>query len=198
MKPLITVAIAFLLVACSAPIHAPIHKTEPSNSYKSQPANTVTHWQLQGRLSVQADQESWLLKLHWSQNHDYYEWHLLAPFNQGSYVLQHNERGTCLQDQEHIVQCAEDAEQLLQQSFNWKIPLGGLKYWVRGLSNPDVPIEHQLFDEQGRLKDIQQSGWRISILRYTTIDNIYLPEKIFMHHDRFKLKLVIQQWNLNI
>ena len=51
-------------------------------------------------------------------------------------------------------------------------------------------------DEKGRLQDMQQSGFTISILRYTDKKNISLPEKLFIKSKDIELRLVIQNWEI--
>jgi outer membrane lipoprotein LolB len=57
-----------------------------------------------------------------------------------------------------------------------------------------VVAEEVVFNNEGRISDMQQAGWRVSILRYVETGGYHLPGKLFMHNDRFKLRLVIQDW----
>ena len=53
-----------------------------------------------------------------------------------------------------------------------------------------------MLDEKGRLKDMRQSGFSVSILRYTNDRNISLPTKLFIRSDNIQLRLVIQNWEI--
>jgi outer membrane lipoprotein LolB len=69
-----------------------------------------------------------------------------------------------------------------------------LKFWIKGIPEPGIAAENLLLDDQGRLTDMQQSGWRISISRYTDFNGTQLPSRLFMHNDRFQLRLVVDDW----
>ena len=158
----------------------------------------IQRWKLNGRLALSSEQESWTVSFHWSQDHDRYLMHFIAPFGQGTYALRGEETGIYLLTAKDKVLYAKNAEGLLKQTLGWDVPLSGFKYWVRGLHEPEADIENQLFDNLGRITDFQQSDWRISILRYMNVDGVDLPGKIFMQNDHFKLKLVIQDWDTSI
>ena len=92
-------------------------------------------------------------------------------------------------------QLTDNAETLLKQSVGWYVPVSGFRYWVRGLQEPGVDVANQQFDELGRITEMQQADWSISIKRYMDVDGVDLPAKIFMHNDHVKLKLIIQTWD---
>ncbi|MGH8120912.1 MAG: lipoprotein insertase outer membrane protein LolB, partial [Gammaproteobacteria bacterium] len=74
------------------------------------------------------------------------------------------------------------------------VPLHGLKYWVMGVPEPGIETDNLLLDDKGRMTDLQQSGWRISISRYSEFNGKELPSKLFMQNDRFQLRLVVLAW----
>ena len=90
---------------------------------------------------------------------------------------------------------ADNAETLLQQTVGWHVPVSGFRYWVRGLQEPGVAMTNQQVDDQGRITEMQQADWSISIKRYIDVEGLDLPAKIFMHNDHVRLKLIIQTWD---
>jgi len=151
-------------------------------------------WALKGRIGIQTDKEGVTATLHWAQVGDRYQLRFIAPLSQGTYELRGNQQQVTLLTAKNERFIAKDPEQLLLDNIGWKIPLTGLHYWVRGLPEPGADIDNLVKDDKGRIKDMEQSGWRISILRYTKVNEFELPGKLFLQNDRFKLRLVIQDW----
>lgn len=151
-------------------------------------------WALKGRIGIQTDKEGVTATLHWAQVEDRYQLRFIAPLSQGTYELKGDNQQVALQTAKNEYFTAKDPEQLLLDNTGWNVPLSGLNYWVRGLPEPDTIVDRIVKDEKGRIKDLEQSGWTISILRYTEVNEYELPGKLFLQNDRFKLRLVIQGW----
>ena len=154
----------------------------------------LERWSVTGRLAIQSGQEGWNATLHWDQDNEKYTMRLIAPLGQGTYQLYGDDHVVSLLTAENKVYQADNPEILLQQNLGWSVPIGGLKYWIKGMPEPGVDMENLVVDKDGRMTDLQQSGWRISILRYSDFDGRQLPSKLFMQNDRFKLRLVVQDW----
>ena len=151
-------------------------------------------WALKGRIGIQTDKEGVTATLHWANVGDRYQLRFIAPLSQGTYELRGDQQQVALQTAKNERFVAKDPEQLLLDNVGWKVPLTGLNYWVRGLPEPGADIENLVKDDKGRITDMEQSGWRISILRYTEVNDFELPGKLFLQNDRFKIRLVIQGW----
>ena len=151
-------------------------------------------WTITGRVAVQSGQEGWSATLHWDQDHDRYNMRFIAPLGQGTYELEGGPERVSLLTAENRTFNAEDPESLLLDNLGWSVPLHGLKYWIKGVPEPGINTENLLLDDQGRLTDMQQSGWRISISRYSDFNGTQLPSRLYMHNDRFKLRLVVDDW----
>lgn len=156
--------------------------------------NDLDLWTITGRVAVQTGEEGWSATLYWQQDRENYTMRFIAPLGQGTYQLNGDNRQVSLitADNKHFQ--ASDPEDLLMDNLGWSVPVHGLRYWVRGVPEPGIETENIIIDEQGRMTDLQQSGWRISISRYTEQDGTDLPGKLFMSNDRFKLRIVVQDW----
>lgn len=156
----------------------------------------IPGWLIKGRVAVQAGQEGWTATMHWAQDHDLYNLRIIAPLGQGTYELRGNNKQVILMTAKNELLTASDPEALLLENMGWKVPLSGLRYWIRGVPEPVADVREIVRDPQGRIIDMEQLGWRISFLRYTDGKQPELPEKIFMQNERFQLRLVIQDWKL--
>ena len=158
----------------------------------------LNQWSIHGHLAVQAGGEGWSATLNWEQDHQDYTLRFIAPLGQGTYQLSGEEGNVKLVTADNKEYRATDAERLMQDNLGWNVPLHGLKYWVRGAPEPGVATDNLLLDEQGRMTDLQQSGWRISISRYGEFNGKELPSKLFMQNDRFQLRLVVLDWKTTL
>ena len=154
----------------------------------------INSWKIKGRIAVKNDKESGTATLHWNQNHSNFELRVVAPLGQGTYILKGTPDGVIMQDPKKNVMMAETPEKLLYEGLGWDISLDGLVYWVRGIPDPNIDFSQLLLDDKGRLSNMKQSGFKISVLRYTDYNGVSLPEKIFIESDNIQLKLIIQNW----
>ncbi len=193
-KAYLLILLAFF-VACSK---VPLRPDRGINLDLQNQREKIQSWNLNGRLSLVSKKESGMLTFYWSQNHERYLMRFIAPLGQGTYMLGNNGvNGVYFLTAKNKMLHAKDAETLLMQSVGWHIPVSSFRYWVRGLQEPGVDVINQRFDKEGRITKMQQAGWNIMIKRYMDVGGIYLPAKIFIHNDHFKLKLIIQAWDIN-
>ncbi len=158
--------------------------------------NKIESWNFKGRAAIQSENNSATFLLHWDQFNTGYELRFIAGLGQGAYLLQGTEHGVVMRTPKNKVFTSDTPESLIREKLGWDVHIAGLKYWVRGVPEPNVKYSQLLLDKKGRLKDMKQSGFFISILRYTDKENISLPEKLFIRSNNIQLRLVIQNWEI--
>lgn len=85
---------------------------------------------------------------------------------------------------------ARDAEALTEEVLGFRLPLSGLADWVRGRPSAGAPAKTD-HDEQGRLRSLEQGGWRIEYQAYEG----KLPSRMRLTYPEIELRLAISQWN---
>jgi len=158
--------------------------------------NKIESWKIKGRAAIQGENNSATFLLHWDQFDTSYELRFISGLGQGTYILKGTEDGVVIRTPKNEVFSSDTSENLIREKLGWDVHLAGLKYWVRGVPEPNIQYSQLLLDEKGRLKDMKQSGFFISILRYTEKDNISLPEKLFIRSNNIQLRLVMQNWDI--
>ena len=153
-------------------------------------------WQLKGRIAIQRGKEGGSVSLHWQQDRHNYFLRVVAPLGRGTYELSGSEDGVVMRTEKNKLLHADNPETLLQENLGWQVPLSALRYWVRGLPEPDIKTDSLILDEKGRITKLSQSGWQISYIPYVKNSGYELPGKIFMQNDRLKLRLVIRDWKI--
>ena len=110
-------------------------------------------------------------------------------------VVQGDAEKVSIQTQDGQNWTASDADALLEQSLGVRLPVNGLRYWVRGLPEPGAaPVLET--DAEGRLTRLEQNGWIIDYSAYTPTGHIELPARMVARRSELSVKLVIEQWNL--
>ena len=156
----------------------------------------LTSWQASGRISIRLEHQAWSATLQWQQQPREYFLRLIAPLGQGTYEITGNSAGVFLRTARNEVYKAADAETLMQGTLGWSVPLKGLAYWIRGVPVPGTraPLLH--LDDQGRITDLSQSGWRASYSAYNDTGGYILPGRIALQNNRLKVRLVIKHWDI--
>jgi len=192
---LVTTVFVLMLPGCGKVLRAPV--TDDRNPDRSRILSAVSQWKIQGRVSIITDNDGWNGSIRWKQVDSHFDIRIVGPLGQGSMWLQGSPGYVELRsskDKQSVT--ANDAEELLYRQMGWKIPVSGLRYWVLGLFAPGQP-EQVKYNKQGQLIEFVQSGWTIRLLRYRKMAGQIMPVKIFLHNDRFRLKMIVKQWKLD-
>lgn len=189
----------WLLVSCSGCSLLP----PASSTSETAQARWQTHqadlkkletWYFTGRIAITTEQESWTAHVHWQQQKKNYRLRLHAPLGQSSVLLDGNAHHVIMRTSDQKTAIADTPEQLIAQKLKLDIPVTGLYFWIRGLPAPE-PMQHQI-NAAGYLYTLEQADWHIDYERYTIVEGITLPTRIFLKNDRFKVKIVISHWYL--
>jgi outer membrane lipoprotein LolB len=153
-------------------------------------------WEARGRVAVRVENKGWTAGLRWQQQGGSYSARVTGPLGRGLYELSSDGGNVQLRTQDNRLLYAPDAESLMQQNLGWSIPVSGFIYWIRGLPAPDSRPADMTLDEGGRLRSLEQDGWRISYDGYLPRGGYELPQKITLTRDDFMLKLIIHDWEV--
>ena len=133
--------------------------------------------------------------LHWVQQASGYSIDVIAPFGQGALRLEGNNDGVMLRLADGRQISAANPDTLLHDHTGLHLPVTSLRFWVMGLPDPASEVRKML-DDAGRLRWLEQAGWRIEFLRYGQINGLDLPDKLVVTHPSLHLRLVIDRWEL--
>ncbi len=173
-------------------------KTQTESRWRAhqRSVEALEEWRIEGRIAVQSEAGGGNARLYWQQRADAFDVRIVAPFGRGTFLLSGDEHRVSLMTPENEYYVADDVESLMARHLQWSLPLNGARYWVRGIPVPEMPIANLRLDDEARLSDLAQAGWRISILRYIAAAGTDLPGKIFFNHDEFKVRMVIAKWQV--
>ena len=194
MKLLPVLAVISALAGCAG---GSLRSAPPPVAPPVDALEAIRDWQVDGRIAIQRGDEGWSAKLRWDQRADGYQVRLIAPLGRGTYELAGDASRVELSVPDGRTFVATDAEALMREHLGWSLPVSGAEYWMRGLVAPDSEPGYIRRDEAGQLTDLEQGGWRVSILKRSASAGFNLPAKLFMHYGEMKVRIVVANWTLH-
>ncbi|RUQ33697.1 MAG: outer membrane lipoprotein LolB [Candidatus Competibacteraceae bacterium] len=156
----------------------------------------LTQWNAAGRIGVVNGSEGWHAGFQWAQQGSDYRIDLIGPLGQGRVRVEGDEQAVRIQTADGQIQTAPNPDVLLEQAVGARLPVNGLRYWIRGLPEPGTAPAVQT-DAEGRLIRLEQDGWIIEYLAYAYAAplSLDLPERIMARRQELSVKLIIEEWS---
>lgn len=185
---IVLIGLLIFLVGCSSSVKRQEGSTPNITSEAS--AISADRWYAKGRLAVTHGKKGGNASFIWQQFQDRYQIRMHGPFGAGSILITGMSSGVFAQEANGKKHRASSPEQLMQRLVGWHLPLSGLRYWIRGIPIPNVPVTTKHLNDRDLLNSFVQKGWTI---RYNEYQDL-LPKKIELHHPKLKIKLIITAW----
>lgn len=185
--------ITFLLSACQTMPTTQIDVQDQQDMIRRIPS-----WQAEGKIALQMGDDRQSAAFDWQQQRANYVIHLYGPFGQGTTWLRRTSKGVSLENAEIGRRHASDAEQLMQDSFGWQVPVSNLQYWIRGLIAPKPPADETVLDEIGLISQLDQEGWHVTYVKYGTYNGWQLPTKLTAERESIKVTIVVKNWQISM
>lgn len=195
---MLVVLLPMLLVSCS---YLPeLTTVVPENwQHTVKQRQQIESWKILGRLGVQTEENGGSLDLFWDQKDESYSIRLIAPMGQGTILIRGNPQGVHIKTADGE-QYDDDAEALLADNVGIKVPVMGLRDWLRGLPMKNKPIIKQSWDRQGQLHKLVQDNWNVEMSNYKNIAGHQLPHDFFLSRDdrpELGIRLLIRRWTVS-
>lgn len=190
--------IGLLLTSCASNKAPEISVNTAAWKQNQTKLNTIDSWRSEGRIAVSKKNEGESASFIWNQFPEQFLLKLFGPFGSGAMELEGTLSGPNKQvilRQGNKTSYAVTAEDLLYKQVKWRLPISGLKHWVKGVPIPDQPTEQLILNADGTLKKVNQLGWEITYSKYSKFENIRLPSKIHLQNNDLEVKLVIRSWS---
>lgn len=185
-------AVVWLLVliisGCSSVPVVP--EVEYSDKLRAQ-LQDLQDWSFEGRMGLVAKNDSWQANIDWKHHLNEEEIRLAGPLGQGATLIQLSGNMVKIDRGGDKVQTSSQPEAFISQQLGVFVPISSLRYWVIGLPEPTSEFIEMT-------AGFKQSGWLIEYKQMQRIDDHVVPRKIIVSNERAKLKLMIDQWDLNV
>lgn len=144
---------------------------------------------LAGRLAARYNGESFTGNLSWQHARGGDEVLISSPLGQGVARIVREEGEVVLTTAQREEYRAADAESLTEKVLGFRLPLSGLADWVRARPSGGH-VYHVERSAEGRVRTLEQRGWRIEYLRYEG----ERPALLQLSYPGIELRLAITQW----
>ena len=148
------------------------------------------NWTLQGRIGIQAGEQSLSGQIRWQHSVEMDEVLLTSPLGQGVARIVRDVDGVALEVPNQPTRRAADAESLTREALGYTLPVAGLAWWMQARPDPDSAFEATR-DAAGRLAQLKQNGWVIDYLQYAADGR---PRKLAVAREGLQIRLVADSW----
>ncbi|MBU2707223.1 outer membrane lipoprotein LolB [Zooshikella marina] len=159
-----------------------------------QQLSKIDTWSLEGKLGIRTPNDSSSAYLDWEQQNHLYTIRLSGPLGQGVAEIMGKPGWVVMNTADSRLFTADSPEQLLARELGWTLPISNMQHWIKGIPDPSSDTQPNL-NEQGLLAEIKQNGWEIKYFDYQQFNNLWLPRKIRVSNDQYKLTFIISEWH---
>lgn len=154
-------------------------------------------WGLDGRVAVSSDGQGGSARMEWRQQGEHFDVTLSAPITRQSWRLAGEPGKARIDGLPGGPREGASAQELLMQATGWTIPVDALAFWVRARPAPGGG-EQSVFDRDGRLTRLQQSGWTIdyswAASQVAASSGPELPVRIDARRANARVRLAVDRW----
>ncbi len=188
------------LAGCStfAPNSTPLVDGSPlglhhlSRPQRQQQLRNLQNWSSQGSIALRNSKKGWNASFAWRQSQQNSVLDLFGPLGTNHIQLTSAPGHATLKTTQQTYSAA-NAETLLEQHIGWQLPVNDLQYWLRGLPAPGTRTR-QSYDMNNHLAQLTQQGWHLIYLRYISVNNVDLPDRILITSPEWTAHIIIHRW----
>ena len=189
------ILLTVLLAACATrPVRAPA-PTSQSWPERLRALQALERFELSGRLAASNGTDAFSAGVHWREQGDEAVIDLSGPLGLGAAHIERHGTSLSVTNAQGVVYRGSPAGEQMTSTLGFDPPLGSLRYWVLGASDPS-PVASEMLDAQQRLTRLEQQGWQIVYEQYSQVQDLWLPRRLSMTQGRYRLKLVVNSWQL--
>lgn len=191
----------FILSAC---VTVEKHQLPPGSEISKQAAwevhranvQSLQTWKFKGRVAGKSNNQGFRAGVQWNQLQHNYVIDLHGPLGRKVAVITGKQGSVQLKTSKGESFQANDPEELMQNLFGYSLPVDGLRHWLVGIPDPNYQHADLKLDEQGRLLQLNQSGWLIDYKRYHDTTPV-LPALIQISNPTLNANIKVDRWVLN-
>jgi outer membrane lipoprotein LolB len=155
----------------------------------------IGSFELDGKVAASDGKQGFSAGLHWRQRDEAATLDLSAPLGFGAAHIEEGPQGLTVTTAQGATLTSSAASQELAATLGFEPPLGSLRYWVLGASDPSFPAQESI-DDQQRLAHLEQDGWHVDCEDYALVGAQWLPRRLIVTRQVLRLKLIVNTWRL--
>ena len=139
--------------------------------------STLDRWDIRGRISVRAGSKGEIGRMLWTRNGDSHHLELYGNFGSRRIRMVQDSDSAVLEDTQGRKIIGSTIQAVLEERTEQKLPIDALTYWMTGAIYPRASSVN-VWDIDGRLITIQQSGWSVHFSKYRAYGEYELPTRL--------------------
>ncbi len=153
-------------------------------------------WKFEGRVAIKGGKQNGSASLLWQQNQNRFDLRLSGPLGRQVMHAWGDEVSAFVDLPKQETLQVKNIGDFIGQNTGWKVPVDRFRYWVKGAFAPGDFASYQL-DARGRLKELKQDGWTMTYKRYSRVNHVDLPGKVFLSREPYEVRMVVNRWEMN-
>ena len=153
----------------------------------------TSDWEFRGRIAVKTGDEGFNGKFNWTQTGDQFYATVSGPLGIGTVKIEGSQDSMIVTDKDGTRTPLIDPEAELYQRYGWTIPVTSLRYWALGIPDPSREAITDV-DDDGKLVNLEQSNWTLSISRYKESAGQQMPRTLTVSNPDTRVRMVIDKW----
>jgi outer membrane lipoprotein LolB len=185
---------AALAAACAGPRERP---TEPGIEWSERQAmlREIEEFRMEGRLALNTGRRGYSGTVSWEQNDDILDFRFRGPFGFGGFRIHGDAERLRVKTTAGDEFLLTDPEREMTERFGWSLPVRSMRYWILGVSDPELPATEQA-DEDGLLESMEQGGWQVVYEGYADAEGLLLPRRLDMERGEIRIRVMTDRWEI--
>jgi outer membrane lipoprotein LolB len=151
-------------------------------------------FEAEGRLSARHGAQAFSANFRWQHADDRDALEFSSPLGQTVAVLSGDAAGVQFVAADGRRATAGDWVTLTEAGLGWRLPVGGLAFWIQGAPRAGAPYSAEPGND-GRAAVLRQDGWTIVYLAYAPgEDAAPRPARMTLEYPEIELRLVVDAW----
>ena len=155
----------------------------------------IATFEIEGKIAASDGKQGFSAGLHWRQHGDAATIDLSAPLGFGAAHIEEDADGLAVTTAQGATLRGSGASDQLAATLGFEPPIGSLRFWVLGASDPALAAQESI-DDQQRLAHLEQDGWHVDCEDYAIVNQQWLPRRLIVTRQALRLKLIINTWRL--
>ncbi|MFN2166352.1 MAG: lipoprotein insertase outer membrane protein LolB [Anaerolineae bacterium] len=192
--PIIVATAVVMAAGCATPVpQRPF--TELDAAERRDMLRDIAEFRMEGRLALKTGRRGYSGTVSWDQNEDVVDFRFRGPFGFGGFRIHGDAERLRVKTTGGDEFLLTDPEREMTDRFGWSLPVYSMRYWILGVSDPEVPADEAM-DDEGLLNKLEQAGWRVRYDSYDESHGLMLPRRMEMEHGDVRIKVMADRWDI--
>lgn len=151
-------------------------------------------WSFKARVAGKYNDDGFRVGIRWRQRLQQFDIDLHGLLGRRIAIINGREDGVQINIVKGESYFAHASEDWMENLFGYPLPMNSLRYWIRGIPDPEQAHVSLQLDDRGRLRYLEQMGWKVNYKRYHN-DELALPAFINLSNADFTTNIIIDRWH---